>query len=202
MEQNKEETIRVGRIPKSQEEIEKQNEEILKWSEGNEHLQRLLQNCRENNVPSMFCCAGHGKGKPAYITVRMNEETIGKVYSIMSNMADMKDIGFRFAQKEFGRDPSFTVYMNNEREKNNIMDIISKAMSQEQQMDSLPNNFKMLIQISKIFIQNEVGFDLEYGMGRNNKLILENLKFGNSQYIEQSDFKQMGLRLKRDIVRQ
>lgn len=192
-----EETIGNGKLD-AQNEDEKLD--IENWSEGNEHLKKLLESCRDNQVPSMYCCAGHGDGRPAYITVQMNEKTMGKIYHIMSQLADKKEIGFRFAQKEFGKDTSFTVYMGQEREKDQIMDIISEAMIEEKEKSELPADFQMLTDISGKFMNEEVGFDLEYSIGKNrNKLLMENLRFGNSQYIEKSDFKRMGLKARKDM---
>lgn len=181
-------------------EYEDEEMDIENWSEGNEHLRNLLKSCRDNKVPSMFSCAGHGKGKPAYVTVQMNEQTIGKIYSIMSQMTDVKDISLRFAQKEFGKDPSFTIYMQNEQSKNEVMDMISLALAQEKTKDELPENFQKLIQINDIFKNEDIGFDLGYDIGKsNNKLLLENLKFGNSEWLEKSDFKRMGLRSRENM---
>ena len=52
--------------------------DIKEWSEGNKHLENLLISCRENEIPSMFCCCGHGKDSTAYITLKMNNYTIKK----------------------------------------------------------------------------------------------------------------------------
>ncbi len=174
--------------------------DIENWSEGNERLRNLLTGCKENELPSMFCCAGHGKDKSAYITVQMNEQTKKKIYNIMDKLSDIKDISFRFAQKEFAEDPSFTVYMNNEKSKNEIMDIISLAMTQEMEKDQLPKNFKKLTDIIDKFKTEDIGFDLLYEIGKNkNKILLENLKFGNSEWIEKSDFKKMGFNSRTDM---
>ena len=54
--------------------------DIKEWSEGNEHLENLLIACRENGIPSMFCCAGHNNENPAYIVFKMNSQTITRVY--------------------------------------------------------------------------------------------------------------------------
>lgn len=174
--------------------------DIKKWSEGNEYLQKLLESARENNVPSMFCCAGHGKNQPAYITLQMNEETMGKIYSIMNSMTDKQNLAFRFAEKEFGVDPSFTIYMLNQKEQNSIMDIISEAMAREVSLENLPQNYQKLVQVSHLLTENDIGFDFEYKIGKNsNNLFFENLKFGNSEWIEKSDFKKMGLKSRRDM---
>lgn len=175
--------------------------DIENWSEGNEHLRNLLTSCRDNKVPSMFCCAGHGKGKPAYITIQKNEHTMGKIYSIMSHMEHVKDISLRFAQKELGQEPNFTVYMHNEKSKNEIMDMMSFAMTQEKEQDELPENFQMLTKIDDIFTKEEIGYDLEYTIGKNhNRLLLENLKYGHSKYLEKTDFKEMGFKSKKNMV--
>ena len=60
----------------------KQNNNIENWSEGNVHLKNLLLSCIDNNVQSMYSCAGHGKKKSAYITLKMDESTITKIYNI------------------------------------------------------------------------------------------------------------------------
>lgn len=190
-------------IEKAKDKVKEYEDEELdfeNWSEGNENLRNLLRSCRDNNVPSMFCCAGHGKEKPAYITIQMNEQTNGKIYNIMNKMSNLKDISFRFAQKEFGQDPSFTVYMNNEQSKNEIMDIISLAMTEERAKEELPLNFQKLIDINNIFQSEDIGFDLQYNIGkRNNSLLLENLKFANSKWLEKSDFKNIGLKSKKNM---
>lgn len=181
-------------------EYEDEDLDIENWAEGNEYLKNLLISCRDNEVPSMYSCAGHGKGKPAYITVEMNEETIGKIYNILSQISDIKDISLRFAQKEFGKNPNFTIYMNNEKNKNEIMDIISKSMGQEKTKQGLPDNFKMLTDIVDIFQNEDIGFDLVYDIGKKrNSLLLENLKFANSKYMDDNDFKEMGFKTKKDI---
>ena len=68
------------------------DQDINEWSEGNEHLEKLLIACRENNVPSMFCCAGHGKNSTAYIVFKMNKETIRKIYSIINSLKNTNDL--------------------------------------------------------------------------------------------------------------
>lgn len=190
-------------IEKTKDKVKEYDDEELdfeNWSEGNENLRNLLRNCRDNNVPSMFCCAGHGKEKPAYITMQMNEQTNGKIYNIMNKMSKVKDISFRFAQKEFGQEPSFTVYMNNEKSKNEIMDSISLAMTEEKTKEELPVNFQKLIDISNIFQSEGIGFDLQYDIGKkSNNLLLENLKFANSKWLEKSDFKKIGLKSRKNM---
>ena len=57
----------------------KQNNNIENWSEGNVHLKNLLLSCIDNNVQSMYSCAGHGKKKSAYITLKMDESTIRQI---------------------------------------------------------------------------------------------------------------------------
>lgn len=189
----------VERAKSKVKEYEDEDLDIENWSEGNEHLKNLLTSCRDNEVSAMHSCAGHGKGKPAYITVEMNEQTIGKIYNIISQMSDIKDISFRFAQKEFGKDPNFTIYMNKEKTKDEIMDIISQAMTQEKSKSELPENLQMITQIVDIFQNEDIGFDLVYGIEKNsNSLLLENLKFANSKYMDNSDFKKMGLKLRKD----
>ena len=90
--------------------------------------------------------------------------------------------------------------MNKEKDKAEIMDIISEAMTQEQKRDKLPEKLQKLTQINDIFMNEGIRFDLEYGIGKNNsKLLLENLRFGNSEYIEKSDFKKMGLKSRKDM---
>lgn len=174
--------------------------DIKQWSEGNEHLQKLLINCRENNIPSMFCCAGHGKNRPAYITLQMNDKTIGKIYNIINSIYAEKNISFRFAQKEFGIDSCFTIYMLNEKNKNNIMDNLSKATKKEINIDSLPNNFKQCFKLTDILKNNDIGFDLEYYIGKSkNNLSIQNIKYGNVQYIEKTDFKAMGFKSRKDM---
>lgn len=190
-------------IEKTKDKVKEYDDEELdfeNWSEGNENLRNLLRSCRDNNVPSMFCCAGHGKEKPAYITMQMNEQTNGKIYNIMNKMSKVKDISFRFAQKEFGQEPSFTVYMNNEKSKNEIMDSISLAMTEEKTKEELPVNFQKLIDISNIFQSEGIGFDLQYDIGKkSNNLLLENLKFANSKWLEKSDFKKIGLKSRKNM---
>lgn len=190
----------VERAKGKVEEYEYEDLDIENWSEGNEHLKNLLTSCRDNEVSSMYSCAGHGKGKPTYITVEMNEQTIEKIYNIISQTSDIKDISFRFAQKEFGKDPNFTIYMNKEKNKDEIMDIISQAMTQEKSKSELPENLQMITQIVDIFQNEDIGFDLVYGIEKNsNSLLLENLKFANSKYMDNSDFKKMGLKLRKDM---
>ena len=181
-------------------EYEDEELDIESWAEGNEHLKNLLTSCRDNEVPSMYSCAGHGKGKPAYITVEMNTKTITKIYNIISRISEIKDISLRFAQKEFGKNPNFTIYMNNEKNKNEIMDIISKSMVQEKTKQELPNNFKILTDIVDIFQNENMGFDLVYDIGKKrNNLLLENFKFANSKYMDDNDFKEIGFKTKKDI---
>jgi len=181
-------------------EYEDEELDIESWAEGNEHLKNLLTSCRDNEVPSMYSCAGHGKGKPAYITVEMNTKTITKIYNIISQISEIKDISLRFAQKEFGKNPNFTIYMNNEKNKNEIMDIISKSMVQEKTKQELPNNFKILTDIVDIFQNENMGFDLVYDIGKKrNNLLLENFKFANSKYMDDNDFKEIGFKTKKDI---
>lgn len=190
-------------IEKAKDKVKEYDDEELdfeNWSEGNDNLRNLLRSCRDNNVPSMFCCAGHGKEKPAYITIQMNEQTNGKIYNIMNKMSNVKDISFRFAQKEFGQEPSFTVYMNNEQSKNEIMDIISLAMTEERSKEELPLNFQKFIDINNVFQSEDIGFDLQYNIGkRRNSLLLENLKFANSKWLEKPDFKNIGLKSREDM---
>lgn len=179
---------------------EEEELDIENWSEGNEHLRNLLRSCRDNHVPSMYCYAGHRKDKPAYITVQMNEQTIGKIYHIMAQVADRKEIAFRFAQKEYGKEPSFTVYLNDKQTQDEIMDVIAGAMSKEEQCENLPEMFQMLAQISDNFVEEQIGFDLEYQMGKkNNRLLLENLRVGNGRYIGKSDLKKAGLKPRKDM---
>ena len=181
-------------------EYEDEELDIESWAEGNEHLKNLLTSCRDNEVPSMYSCAGHGKGKPAYITVEMNTKTITKIYNIISRISEIKDISLRFAQKEIGKNPNFTIYMNNEKNKNEIMDIISKSMVQEKTKQELPNNFKILTDIVDIFQNENMGFDLVYDIGKKrNNLLLENFKFTNSKYMDDNDFKEIGFKTKKDI---
>lgn len=190
-------------IEKAKDKVKEYDDEELdfeNWSEGNENLRNLLRSCRDNNVPSMFCCAGHGREKPAYITIQMNEQTNGKIYNIMNKMSKVKDISFRFAQKEFGQEPSFTVYINNEQSKNEIMDIISLAMTEERTKEELPVNFQKIIDINNIFQSEGIGFDLQYNIGkRSNSLLLENLKFANSKWLEKPDFKNIGLKPRKNM---
>ena len=148
----------------------------------------------------MYSCAGHGKGE-GYITVQMNDKTMGKIYNIISKLSGIKNISFRFSQAEFGKVPSFTVYFENEKNKNKVMDIISDAMTQEKNKDNLSDDFKNLIKIRDIFMKEKMGFDLLYSVGKyNNLLLLENLKFVNGKYLEKEDFKKMGLKSRKDIV--
>ncbi len=190
----------VERAKSKVKEYEDEDLDIENWSEGNEHLKNLLTSCRDNEVSSIYSCADHGKGKPAYITVEMNEQTIEKIYNIISQISDIKDIGFRFAQKEFGKDPNFTIYMNKEKNKDEIMDIISQAMTQEKSKSELPENLQMITQIVDIFQNEDIGFDFVYSIEKNsNRLLLENLKFANSKYMDDSDFKKMGLKLRKDM---
>jgi hypothetical protein len=154
-------------MEKNKEEFVISDLDIKQWSEGNEHLKKLLVSCRENNISSMFCCAGHGKDKPAYITVQMNDKTIVKIYNIINSVSDENNISFRFAQKEFGVDPSFTIYMLNEKNKNNIMDNLSKATKEEINLNILPNNFRQCFKLTDILQNNDIGFDLEYEIGKN-----------------------------------
>lgn len=187
-------------MEKNKEEVVMSDLDIKKWSEGNAHLEKLLINCRENNIPSMFCCAGHGKNRPAYITVQMNDETLGKIYNIINSISDENNISFRFAQKEFGVDPSFTIYMLNEKNKNNIMDNLSEATKKEINIDCLPNNFKQCFKLTEILKNNDLGFDLEYNIGKGkNNLSIQNIKYGNAQYIEKKDFKDMGFKSRKDM---
>lgn len=189
----------VERAKSKVKEYEYEDLDIESWSEGNEHLKNLLTSCRDNEVPFIYSCIGHGKGKPSYITVEMNEQTIGKIYNIIVQMSDIKDISFRFAQKEFGKDPNFTIYINKEKNKDEIMDIISQAMTQEKSRSELPENLQMITQIVDIFQNEDIGFDLVYGIEKNsNSLLLENLKFANSKHMDNSDFKKMGLKLRKD----
>lgn len=190
----------VEKISDRVKQYEEEELDIENWSEGNEHLRNLLRSCRDNHVPSMYCCAGHGKDKPAYITVQMNEQTIGKIYHIMAQVADRKEIAFRFAQKEFGKEPSFTIYLNDKQTQDEIMDVIAGAMSKEEQCENLPETFQMLAQISDNFVEEQIGFDLEYQMGKkNNRLLLENLRVGNGRYIGKSDLKKVGLKPRKDM---
>ena len=181
-------------------EYEDQELNIEEWSEGNESLRNLLISCRDNNVPSMYSCAGHNHGKHAYLTVQMNDDTIGKIYNIMSQLSGTKKIEFRFAQDEFGKNPSFTVHINDDKHKNEIMDTISNALTHEQNRDVLPEDFKKLTNIKDILTENNIGFDLLYNVGKHyNRISLEHLKFANSTYLEKSDFKEMGLNPKEDM---
>lgn len=187
-------------MEKNKEKLEVSDLDIKLWSEKNEHLQKLLINCRENNIPSLFCCAGHDKNRPAYITVQMNDKTIGKIYNIINSVSDVKNISFRFAQKEFGKDPSFTIYMLNQKNKNNIMDILSEATKRERNLEDLPQNFGQCLEVIDILKNNDIGFDLEYQIGKSkNNLSIQNIKYGNAQYIEKTDFKEMGFKSRKDM---
>ena len=48
----------------------------------------------------MYSCAGHGMKKIAYITLKMDESTIPKIYNIIKSLHEKDDISYRFAQKE------------------------------------------------------------------------------------------------------
>lgn len=178
----------------------KQISDIEKWSEGNIHLKNLLLNCIDNNIPSMYSCAGHGKKKPAYITLKMDESTTPKIYNIMKALQKKEDISYRLAQKEYGKDTSFTVYMAKENLRESNMDTISEALSKEAKLDELPNNLRTVIKLSEIFRNNEFGYDLEYSLGKKRNLTIENLKFADKVHLYNEDFKSMGFRIKKDLA--
>ena len=118
----------------------------------------------------------------------------------MSQLSGTKKIEFRFTQDEFGKNPSFTVHINDDKHKNEIMDTISNALTHEQNRDVLPEDFKKLTNIKDILTENNIGFDLLYNVGKHyNRISLEHLKFANSTYLEKSDFKEMGLNPKEDM---
>lgn len=178
----------------------KQISDIEKWSEGNVHLKKLLLNCIDNNVPSMYSCAGHGKKKPAYITLKLDESTTPKIYNIIKALQGKESISYRFAQKEYGKDANFTIYMLKENLRESNIDIISEALSREAKLDELPNNLRTVIKLSEIFRNNEFGYDLEYSLGKKRNLTIENLKFADKVHLYNDDFKSMGFRIKKDLA--
>lgn len=174
------------------------NEEIEQWSEGNTHLKHLLLSCRSSLVPSMYSCAGHGRKNPAYITLRMDKNTMPKIYNIMKSLQDKESISFLFSQKEYGKDPSFTVYMYKEKLRDSYMDIISESLTKEAKLDELPDSYKSIIRLSNIFRTNEIGYDLEYNNGKKRTLDISSLKFGNGAHLFEEDFKKLGFKCKKD----
>lgn len=178
----------------------KQNNNIENWSEGNVHLKNLLLSCIDNNVQSMYSCAGHGKKKPAYITLKMDESTIPKIYNIIKSLHEKDDISYRFAQKEYGKDASFTVYMAKENLRESNMDTVSEALSREAKLDELPNNLRTVIKLSEIFRTNEIEYDLEYSLGKKRNLTIDNLKFADKVHLYNEDFKSMGFKIKKDLA--
>ena len=70
----------------------------------------------------------------------------------MSQLSGTKKIEFRFAQDEFGKNPSFTVHINDDKNKNEIMDTISNALTHEQGRDVLREDLKKLsLRLLKMF---------------------------------------------------
>ena len=172
--------------------------DIKKWSEGNEHLEKLLIACRENGIPSMFCCSGHEKDSTAYITLKMNDQTIKKVYSIINYLNNTKNVSLVFSRNAMFEDSKFSVYMHDENEKNSIMDIISRAISQEENFENLSINSQILLEIAELLISNKFNFDLTYYKGREKGICFRNILLESTNYPFDKKMEQMGFFYKRN----
>lgn len=156
--------------------------QIEEWSEGNEHLKKLLLSCRENDIHSMFCCAGHNENTAAYIMFKIDKKTIGKIYNIFNNLRDTKNISFAFSRNPLFSCTKFSVYMYDDNEKNSIMDNISKAICEQEKLENLPINFQLLLELVELLISNKFNFDLSYYKGEGKELYFRNFLLNDIEY--------------------
>ena len=171
------------------------NIQIKEWSEGNEHLEKLLLACKLNNILSMFCCAGHDKNKPAYIMLKMNKETIGKIYSIINSLKNTNNISIDFSRIPIFSDVRFVVHMYDENEKNSIMDSMAKATYREERLENLPENFRKLVEVAELLVDNNFNFDLSYYTGKEKSIYFRNFILKDTKYPFNSKIKEMGFTL-------
>lgn len=171
------------------------DQDIKEWAEGNKYLERLLIACRENGVPSMFCCAGHDKNKPAYIMLKMNKETIGKIYSIINSLKNTDNISIDFSRIPIFPDARFVVHMYDENEKNLVMDSMTEATYREERLENLPENFQKLLEVAKLLVDNKFNFDLSYYKEKERKIYFRNLILEDTKYPFNRKIKEMGFTL-------
>lgn len=170
------------------------NLDIKEWSEGNEHLEKLLISCRENNIPSMYCCAGHGGKRTAYITLQMNEQTWGKIYSLIHYLQNIPNTSFTFSHKDIFPDDRFSIHMLEEESKDGIMDSLAEAVTVEKKIKDLSIESQQLIGIVKTLLENKANFDLSYyHYDVNREIYLQNLIFKNHVYIDERKLTKLGL---------
>lgn len=171
------------------------DEDIKEWSEGNKHLERLLIACRENGVPSMFCCAGHSNKEPAYVVFKMNKQTIGKIYSIVNSLNDINNIALTFTRNPLFSDSKFGVYMYDENEKNMVIDYMTEATTTEEKIENLPENFRKMVEVAELLIDEKFNFDLSYYKGKERKIYFRNFILEDTKYPFNRKIGKMGFTL-------
>lgn len=145
--------------------IKPTDEEIEIWSEGNSYLKELLLSCRENDVTSYFCCAGHeeqseNNEKNAYIFVEYSKRTKEQIYRVINSIKNDTYVKIAFTKKLDKK--GFIVYMSNivdEKNNDNIMQKMSKALDKKRIQGNWKEEFNKLDNKYKEFIKFEENLD-------------------------------------------
>ena len=128
-------------------------ENIKQWSEGNVHLEELLKSCVINNVPSYWCCEGHGKGS-AHISLELSENTENKIYNAINNIKEKDGVSISLTkyianEKNNERD-GMHIDIKNENNKNEVFDIISQSL--EAPLNEKNETIEIIRKVQKVFL--------------------------------------------------
>ena len=110
------------------------------FSEGDYKLQSILLALWENGIMTIACCKGHDDGRPAYISFVINEKS-KKLIQSTSEYLYLQDgkieLDFGFNGKDYD---TFTVYMGDEKVKEEYLNFINSLLSQRIEHDKFNNN--------------------------------------------------------------
>lgn len=110
------------------------------FSEGDYKLQSILLALWEKGIMTVACCKGHDDGRPAYISFAINEKSKKLIESTSEYLylLDGKvEVDFDFAGKDYD---IFTVYMGDEKVKEDYLNFINSLLSQRIDHDKFNNN--------------------------------------------------------------
>ena len=111
------------------------------FSEGDSKLKSILLALWKNNIKTNACCKGHNDGRPAYISFIINEN-VKKIIQATSEYLYLQDskIKLTFVCSSSKEYDTFTVYMNDEKGKENYLNLINNLLSQRNENKEINNN--------------------------------------------------------------